>query len=50
MKTNIEKRIRKAIIKRLLSVQQQRKWDLFIEVGAESSVLSINIYNHYLTH
>lgn len=50
MKANMEKRIRKAIIKRLLSVQHQRKWDLFIEVGSESRVLSINIYNHYLTH
>ena len=31
MKTNIEKRIRKGIIKRLFLVQQQRKQDLFIE-------------------
>ena len=49
METNIEKRIRKRIIKGLLSVRQQRKRDLFIEVDIESRVLTINIYNHYLT-
>lgn len=50
METNIEKRIRKGLIKRLLLVQKQMKRDLFIEVDAESRVLSININNHYLKH